>query len=125
MNQEIPLFPSYKKIGWRKYFQIGTAGLLLFALYQLGLPWPTIALMGLLFLLLILLKGKLYKKFDHFLNQKFPFLSRLNPQIKEVIIIVAFVLTFMLIKQLILAGLKMYGVDVQQTITDSLKNQPQ
>lgn len=124
MNQ-ISHGPPSKISSWRKYFQILTVGLLLIVLYQLGLPWPTIALMGLLFLLLILLKGKLYKKFDHYLNQKFPFLSKLNPQIKEVIIIVAFVLTFMLIKQLVLTGLKMYGVDVQQTITDSLNNQPQ
>lgn len=124
MNQINPGPPS-KISSWRKYFQILTVGLLLIALYQLGLPWPTIALIGLLFLLLILLKGKLYKKFDHYLNQKFPVLSKLNPPIKEVIIIVAFVLTFMLIKQFVLTGLKMYGVDVQQTITNSLNGQTQ
>lgn len=124
MNQANPGPPS-KISSWRKYFQIGTAGLLLFVLYELSLPWPTIALIGLLFSLLILLKGKLYKKFDHYLNQKFPVLSKLNPPIKEVIIIVAFVLTFMLIKQFVLTGLKMYGVDVQQTITNSLNGQTQ
>ncbi len=123
MSEETPIFTPYKKIGWRKYFQILTVGLLLVLLYQLGLPLSSIALFGILFLLLIVLKGKLYKQFDNFLNRKFPFLSKLNPQIKKIIIVISFVLIFMLTKQLIFAVLKMYGVDIQQTITDNLTNQ--
>lgn len=123
MNEENSDFPRKVKIPWKKYFQILTGAVLLVVLYKLKLPLSSIILVGLLFVLLIFIKGRLYKKFDRFLNRRFHFLSKLNPPTKELIIVVSFVLFYALIKLIILIWLKTQGLDVQQVITDNLDSQ--
>ena len=105
---------------WRIYFQIIQSAVLLYIFYKLGFSLYVIIIMGLVLLLLILFKGKLYRNLDDFLSRKFPFLSKLNPLVKKLIIIAVFVLIYILLKQIIFLILKQFGIDVQQIITESI-----
>jgi len=109
-----------RKIGWRKGFQILFSIILMYVLYTLGLSLYFIVLFGIVILLLIIFKGKLYKKLEDFLSRKFPFLSKLNPWIRKLIIVVIFILIYMLLKQIIFLLLKMAGVDIQGMLAESI-----
>ena len=109
-----------KKTGWKKYFSILTFILLLFLFYRLGLPGYFIILIGIVILLLVLLKGKLYTKIDDFLRKKLPILSRQKPWVRKLIIIAIFILIYVLLKQVVFMVLKMAGVDIQRIISDSI-----
>jgi hypothetical protein len=88
--------------------------------YYLGFPLPYIAIMAIIILLLILFKGKLYRKLDSLLSRRLPFLSKLKPWIKKLIIITFFILIWIILKQIIFGVLKMAGIDVQKIIMNSL-----
>jgi hypothetical protein len=104
----------------RLYFRIFVYIILLSVLYTIEVPWPVVIFLGFLFLILILLKSKLYKKIDSFFTTHFPFLSEQKPWIRKVIIIITFILIYMAIKQIIYAFLGFFGVDVQRMISDSI-----
>jgi len=72
--------------------------------------------------LLILLRGTLYKKLDDFLIGKFPSLSKQKPWVRKLIVILAFILIYILLKQIIFLILKQFGIDVQQMITESINS---
>ena len=109
-----------KKIGWKKYISILTLILLLFLFYRIGIPLYFIFVIGIVILLLVLLKGKLYTKIDDFLRKKFPILSKQKPWVRKLIIIAIFILIYVLLKQVVFMILKIFGVDVQQIILDSI-----
>jgi hypothetical protein len=107
-------------VNWKLCLRILFSVIILYTFYKSGLPLYFIVLFGLIILLLILLKGTLYKKLDNFLGRTFPFLSKLKPWVKKLIIIAVFVLVYMILKQIIFLVLKQFGVDVQQMITNSI-----
>ena len=107
-------------INWKLYLRILLLALILYTFYNLGLPFYFIVLLGIILLLLIFLKGKLYKKLDSFLSKRLPFLSKLNPVIKKIIIIVVFVLVYMILKWIIFWILGLFGADVRQMIAQSI-----
>lgn len=105
---------------WRTYIQVFIFIMLLCIFYKLDFPIHIIILIGIIILLLIILKGKIYKKLDVFLTKRFSFLSRLNPRTKKLIIILTVILVYVLLKQIIFFILKMFGIDFQKMITDSI-----
>jgi hypothetical protein len=92
----------------------------LYILCRIGFSIYLSFLIGIVILLFLFLKGKLYKKLDHFLNNKFHFLSKLKPWVRKLMIIAGFVLIYLLLKQVIFAILKVAGLDVQKMITNSI-----
>ncbi len=94
--------------------------MVLYTFYTLDFPLYILILIGIVILLLILLRGRLYKKLDDFIRKKFPFLSKHKTWVRKLIIIILFVLIYILLKQIIFLILKMAGIDVQKMITDSI-----
>jgi hypothetical protein len=109
-----------KKRSVRKYIQIIYLVGLLVLFYFLKFPLPFIAGMGLVFILLIFLKGKLYRKIEGFMDKKFPFLVSLNPTVRKLIIILIFILFWVLLKQIIFMGFRLAGIDLQDIMIESL-----
>jgi hypothetical protein len=107
-------------VNWKLYLRFLLLALILFTFYKLDFPLYFIVILGIIILLLILLRGTLYKKLDNFLSKKLPFLSKLNPVVKKIIIIVVFVLIYMALKWVIYWILALFGVDVQQMINESI-----
>jgi len=106
----------------RTYLRIIIFATLLFVFYKLGLPFYFIIGAGIFILLLILLKGKLFNKLDSFLTAKLPLLSRQSPRVKRLIIVIAFVLAYIILKQIIFFILSQFGIDVQKIIMDGVNN---
>jgi hypothetical protein len=107
---------------WKNYIRIFLFGGLLYLFYSLGLSLYFIILIGAVLLLLTLLKGKLYKKLDNCLSKKFPFLSKLKPWVKKLIIVVIFILIYTLLKQIIFLVLKIVGIDIEGIISENINS---
>jgi len=106
----------------KTYLQIIASAILLFVFYKLGFSFYFIIGMGIFILLLVLLKGKLFNRLNAFLTAKLPFLSKQSPRVKKLIIIVAFILAYIILKQIIFFILSQFGVDVQKIIMDGVNN---
>jgi hypothetical protein len=109
-----------KKTNWRLTFQLFFSFLILYSFYELGLSVYMILAMGLLFVLIILFKTKLYNKFDNLLVKQFPALSKQKQGIRKAIVIVAFILSYIILKQIIFFILSQFGIDVKQIILNSI-----
>jgi hypothetical protein len=107
----------------KTFLQIIKSLILLFVFYKLGLPFYYIVGVGLLVLLIILLRGKFFNKFDALLTAKFPSFSKQSPRVKKLIIIIAFFLAYIILKQIIFFVLLQFGVDVQKIMIDSVNIQ--
>jgi Trk-type K+ transport system membrane component len=75
---------------------------------------------GVLFLLIIFLKGKLYRKVKDSVNKKFPSLAKLPPWVQKLVIILIFILIYLLAKELIFFVLKLGGIDVREIMVNSV-----
>jgi hypothetical protein len=111
-----------KKSKIMKIYQIAVSVILLGLLYYLGFPLYYIGIMAVLILLLIFLKGKLYRKIESFMDKVLPFLAKLNPTVRKIIIILIFILFWILLKQIIFFGLKLAGIDMEKIIYESMNN---
>ena len=105
---------------WRIFLRVILFVILLYTFYRLGMPLHFIIIIGLFILLFMFLKGKLYSKLDHFLVEKFPFLSKQKPWVQRVIIVLSFILIYMILKQIIFFVLIQFGIDMQQIMTESI-----
>ena len=112
-------------MNWKRYIQILYSLVILAFFYILKFPLYFIVLMGIIFFLVIFLKGKLYRKLENFLSKKFPSLSKLKPMTKKLIIILIFILIWIIIKQIIFAILKWLGIDFSETMIDTLNKSMQ
>ena len=100
--------------------QVLISVLLLVFFYSVGLPLYFIVFIGLFIVLMIFLKGKLYRSLEKFMNKRLPFPSKLKPWLKKLIIVVVFILVYMFLKQIIFFVLEQFGIDVQQIIEGSV-----
>lgn len=107
---------------WKIYLRIFLLIIMLYLFHRFGLPIYLIFLLGIIILLLIFLRGTIYNKLDYFFINRLPFLSRLRPNTRKIIIIIAFILFYILLKQIIFFILKLFGIDVQQMIFKSINN---
>ncbi|MFA5070781.1 MAG: hypothetical protein WC511_00225 [Candidatus Pacearchaeota archaeon] len=101
-------------------FQLVYVILILGLFYYLNFSIYFIMVVGVLFLLIILLKGKLYTKIKDFTNKKFPSLAKLPSWIHKLIIILIFILIYILLKEIIFFVLKLGGIDVRGIIANSV-----
>jgi hypothetical protein len=113
---------SRKGTNWKNYLQIILFIFLLYLFYSLGFSLYFTIILGIVLLLFILLKGRLYKKLDNFLIGKFPFFSKQKPWVRKLIVILTFILIYFILKQIIFLTLKQCGIDVQQRIIESINS---
>lgn len=105
---------------FKRYIQIFSVILLLYLLYYLGVSLYYIVLIGLILILFIVLKGKIYHRLEKEMNKKFPSLAKRPLWVKRLIIIVTFLVIYLLIKQIIFLIFKIIGIDIQKIIYDEL-----
>ena len=105
---------------WTDTFRLVFGAGLLYFLYSVGLPLPSLVFFGILFVLLLFLRGAFYRKIDAFLAQRFRFMSGLPSWGRQLVVIVVFIFLYLLLKQVLFEVLKALGVDFQQELLDSL-----
>jgi uncharacterized protein involved in cysteine biosynthesis len=89
-------------------------------MYLGGVPLHLIIIIGIVIILFILLRGRLYKKIDHLLKKHFKFMSRLKPWQEKLIIIVVFIIVYIALRELIYLILGLFGIDFQKMIQESV-----
>ncbi len=87
--------------------------------YQLGLSLPSTIALGVIFIVLILLRDPIKRNSNRLVNEKLPFLNKLPPWLKRIIVILAFFLIYAILKQAIFYGLKLLGIDLREMILKS------
>jgi len=110
------------KFNWKIFVRIAVVLLLLYSFYSTGLPLYYVAILGIIFIAVIFLRGKLYRKIDELLTKHFKFLSNVKPWIKKAIIIAVFIIIYVLLRELIYLILGLFGIDVQRALAESMNN---
>ena len=105
---------------WKMCLRLAAVTLLLYVFYTAGMPRNVIAMMGAFLILLVLLRGMLYRKIDAVLVKRFAFVNRLHPWAKKVLIITIFIAIYVMLKQTAFFALNLAGFDVQQMIIESI-----
>jgi hypothetical protein len=95
---------------------------ILYLFFKLGVSFYLIIFLGSIALLFIFLRGKFYKKSNKFMTKKFPYFSKLHPTIKKIIIVAVFILIYFILKETIYFILRMFGIDIQKMIFESVSN---
>ncbi|MBU0586412.1 hypothetical protein KJ780_02795 [Candidatus Micrarchaeota archaeon] len=107
---------------WKLLLRLLLVFLLLIMLYSIGMPINYLILLGILFLLVVLLREHIYEKIDKILIRIFPFISKWPQWIRALLVLLLFILAYALLKQLIFELLKIMGMDIQQSMVDSINN---
>lgn len=97
------------------------AFLTLAMLCWLGVPLAALAVLGIMLVLFLLMKGPAYNHIDSELARRFPSISGWSPWQRRLLVAAVFVLACLLLKQGIYGLLKMAGMDVQQMMLDSIE----
>jgi lysylphosphatidylglycerol synthetase-like protein (DUF2156 family) len=111
-----------KKSLWKILLRIALLVLLIYALYTASMPVFYIALVLIIIILLFILRGAFYRKIDSSLNSRLHFSKKLPPWLRKLLVIVLFIGVYMLIKQILFALLKSFGVDFPGMISESINN---
>lgn len=94
--------------------------LILFSFYQLGLPIELICLLGILFVGLILLRGKLWKTTGTIIENHLPFTKNWPGWSQKLVLILIFFIIYLAVKQTLFFVIGLTGIDLQQLISQAL-----
>ena len=92
---------------------------LLYSFFLLGTPSIYLSFMGIFFVSMIILRGKIYKKIENYLDKKLPFMQEWSPRKKRILVILIFIIVSVIVKQILFFGLLLIGIDLQQILVDT------
>jgi len=110
---------------WKIYLRGALIVLLVYSLYLAGLPLQYVILLGIISFGMLFLRGKIYQKIEGVIGAKFPKYHALPGWAKRVVIIIIFLVSYFILKQIIFFALKIGGMDVQQDINDAVSSYAQ
>ena len=76
---------------WKMGLRLAAVALLLYVFYTAGMPMNIIAAIGAFLIVLVLVRGALYRKIDEALVKRFSFVRKMHPWTKKVLIIAIFI----------------------------------
>jgi len=99
--------------------------LLLYSFYLLGWPIEIIAVLGGLFVIIILLRGKIWRATEQTIEKYLPFTRSWPSWAQKLLLILIFFLIYAVLKQVIFFALGLVGIDLQEIIMSTYNtNQP-
>lgn len=101
-------------------FQLIYVVALLLLFYYLNFSIYFLLVVGLFFILIIFLKGKIYKNINNFASKQIPLLKKFPNWIQKLIIIIVFILIYILIKEIIFFILNLIGIDIRGMLINSI-----
>lgn len=104
----------------RLVFRLAMVLLLLYAFYVAGLPLESIAILGVLFIILILLRGKIWKKSEQAMEKYLPFTKTWPGWAHKILLFVIFILCYMVIRYVMYFVLGLAGIDIQEIILQGM-----
>jgi len=100
----------------RLYFRLAMVPLLLLSFAMLGVPFEGLAVIGAVFLVLVLLKGKMWRAADSAVERFLPFTKDWPDWTHRIIVVIIFIIFFMALKQVIYFALSLVGIDISELI---------
>lgn len=104
------------------YLRFAVVVLILYIFYTAGMSRNIIIVIGAFLIVLVLVRGVLYRKIDEALVKRFSFVKKLHPWAKKLLIIVIFITIYVMLKQTAFLALNMAGIDVQQMMMESINS---
>ncbi len=112
------------RVNLRIWIRVAIILVLLFFMYLGGLPLSFIIIFGIIIIILIILRGKLYRQVDKFLKKHFKFMSKIKkPWLEKLIIIVVFVIVYLIFREVVYLILGLFGIDltnIQHVVSESI-----
>ncbi|MFH1697060.1 MAG: hypothetical protein ABH854_04095 [Candidatus Diapherotrites archaeon] len=100
----------------RFYFRLAMVPLLLLSFAMLGVPFEGLVVLGAVFLVLVLLKGKMWRAADRTVERFLPFTKNWPDWTHKLIVAIVFIIFFMALKQVIYFALSLVGIDLTELI---------
>ena len=107
-------------LNWRFWLRVVIVVLILYSFFRTGLSLEYVIILGIIFVLIIFLRGKLYRKINQLMTKHFKFLSTARPWVKKLIIILVFIIIYLILREGVFLVLKLAGVDVQKILVESM-----
>jgi len=92
---------------------------LLYTLYLNGTSFEVLAILGIFFIALIFLRGKIWKLAEHILEKHLPFTKKWPDWAEKVFLVLVFILLYIILKNVIFFILGLAGIDIEQILLDS------
>jgi hypothetical protein len=96
------------------------AAFAMLSLFLMGAPTSYLLFLGVFLVLLFFFRAKIYGKIDGFLSKKFQFFAQLPPWGKKALVFLVFLFLYFIFKQAAFEFLKLFGLDLQKELADSI-----
>lgn len=97
-------------------FRLLLVPLLLYFFYLLKWPIEIIAVLGVLFILIILLRGKIWNAAEKTIEKYLPFTRTWPGWAQKLLLILVFFLIYVALKQILFFILGLFGIDLQEMV---------
>ncbi|MFH1391968.1 MAG: hypothetical protein ABIH20_06665 [Candidatus Diapherotrites archaeon] len=94
--------------------------LILYMFYTLGFPLEIIAILGVLYIALILLRGKIWRTAERVIEKYLPFTKTWPNWAQKALLIIFFILIYLVLKQIIYFLLGLVGIDLEKMLLASM-----
>jgi hypothetical protein len=101
-------------------FRLLMIPLLLISFAMLGLSFEALTVLGLFFIIIILLRGKMWKTAEKTIEKFFPFTKSWPGWSQKILLFILFLIIFLILKQLLYFGLNLIGIDLQTILLDAM-----
>ncbi len=108
------------KLHWRDALRYLLILVLLYLLYDMGMKPATLVVLGIIMLVFVALRGRIYNKVSELLEKHVPHTKRLPSWLKYVVTLAVFLLTYIVVKELVYLALYQVGVDVQGDMFEAM-----
>ncbi len=106
----------------RLIFRLAMFSLLFFILYSSGVPVDSLIFLGIFFIVLIFLRGKLWKSVKRFVDKNLKFTKNWPSWAEKLLLVVIFILFYYLLRVVIFYVLGLFGINLSQIILGSMNH---
>ncbi|MFH1224257.1 MAG: hypothetical protein V1676_00455 [Candidatus Diapherotrites archaeon] len=110
-----------EKKNLRFWFRLAMIPLFLILFWQLGLPFEALVVLGAIMLVLVLMRGKMWRAADRAVERWLPFTKKWPDWGRKVVVVLVFIVALALLKQIVYFLLSLAGIDVQRIMIDAVK----
>ncbi|MFH1391812.1 MAG: hypothetical protein ABIH20_05865 [Candidatus Diapherotrites archaeon] len=93
---------------------------ILYALYTLELPFEIIAVLGVLYIALILLRGKIWRTVERAIEKYLPFTKTWSDWKQKLLLILFFIILYFVLKQVIYFLLGFVGINLEEILLSAV-----
>lgn len=90
--------------------------------WQLGMPFDALVVLGAIMLVLVLMRGKMWKAADNAVERCLPFTKKWPEWGRKAAVIVVFIIALSLLKQVLYFLLSLAGIDIQKMMMDAVNS---